>query len=123
MDINGNLIVVGGGIPVLRNVGPASSGGVGGMQTKGTMVFPNGFKIQWDTVAIPSRSATDYTLPEAYTEAHYMAWGSYASELDVATVTSSFTVFVKTLSLVRAYSNKVTTAEEMTYISFGKDAV
>jgi hypothetical protein len=123
MDLNGNLTVLGGGIPVLRGVGPATEPGEDGMCTKGVLLFPNGFKIQWDTVSAPARAAASFNLPEAYTEDHYTVFGTYAVALDVAALTSSFAVFVQSNTQVRMYSNYLTLARAISYVSFGKDTV
>ena len=122
MDFNGKLIIAGAsGQPELTNLGPATE--AADTATKGTLTFPNGFKIQWDRVLIGSNSQTLYNLPEPYTGVHLFVFCSYASALSTGAVELSISAQIGVtlpLEQVKLQSNANAT-EALAYLSFGLD--
>ncbi len=81
MDINGKQVVKGAGPSILSLVGDSASGGQQGQEKKWVLTFPNGIKIQSDTVIVTANSTEAFALPEAYTDAHYTVLVSCADEV------------------------------------------
>lgn len=124
MDFNGNLIVAGSqeGSPELTNFGSPSSQSENSTASKGTLTWPNGFKIQWDTISVSSDSAANSSLPEAYTGEHLLVICCFASNINDGETQSSLSIRPGTapLSEVRRKQNSPNT-EKITYLSFGFD--
>ncbi len=133
MDFNGNVAFSGGGTPVLSGVGPTTasggggSGGEDGQNKKGVLTFPNGFKIQWDTVWIAtSDTATSVTLQSGYTEAGYGVLANLSSEITHTVAEAGVAVWMQ----ANDPKNKINIEQlaasgphDVTYVSWGKDTV
>jgi hypothetical protein len=124
MDFNGDLIVEGSSShPVLSNFGAAASTGEDGENTKGTLKFSNGFKIQWNTHSFGANVEAAVTLPEAYTGAQLFVMVCYGTNVNDSANDSSCSAEIPSgtpLSQVQLKSNAEAT-EDLTFISFGFD--
>lgn len=126
MEFNGNLQILGDsdfGV-VLSGVAAGTATGQDGENKKGILTFSNGFKIQWDTVALSGDTATVITLASAYTGRQLFVIASYGSDIDDSSNESSIAAFLSDSpdqdSKVNLKHNNNTT-ENVTYISFGFD--
>jgi hypothetical protein len=124
MDFNGDLIVDGSSTyPILSNFGAAASTGMDGENTKGTLTFSNGFKIQWNTHSYAANTEAAASLPEAYTGAQLFVMVCYATNIADDATDSSCSAEIPSgtaLSQVQLKNNADTT-EDLTYLSFGFD--
>jgi hypothetical protein len=122
-------------IPVQTNIGAATQPGdsaqdpsaTGGNNKKGTIKFPNGFKIQWDTVQAPSNTTGTFDLPEPYTEDHYGVIVSWADSFLLAIDEGTLGAWVpgNTESANKLTKVVIISAEPIQYdvqfVSWGKD--
>jgi len=128
MDINGRLDMQSyGEPPVLSGVAAATATGNDGQDKQGVLKFSNGFKIQWNTVDVDADTATDFTLPSAYTEAHYGVLASYnetrSLTVNQSSVHAAVSVSPNNLTSVNLYqiAGAAGTFAYVTYVSWGKD--
>jgi hypothetical protein len=125
MDINGKKAVKGTGPSVLTDVAAATSTGGGSSNKQWVIKFPNGIKIQSDTIDIGANSGqVQFPLPSAYTGDHFVVMISTASA-----VTATADEHVNQAH-VPTGANKLTHIEAeniggstwaFTYLSIGKD--
>ncbi len=126
MNINGKQVVKGTGTIKLDLVEDSTSGGEGGVNKKWAISFPNGLRIQSDTVSVTANnSLSEHSLPVAYTEAHYVVLVSCATEVGTGVDQHcnhgepSATDNLGKVTL----ENIGEAAREFTYLSIGKDSV
>ncbi len=125
MDFNGDLIVLGSqaGSPELTNLGDSTDTNGQGTGTKGTLTWPSGFKIQWDTVELTSDENSNFALPEAYTGANLVNICCYATNILDTANQSSLSIrqgSVTPLDTVQIKQNAEAT-ESVAFLSFGFD--
>ncbi len=126
MLINGRVALKGSSNdPVLLEWGAASDPGQSLIAKQGVLKFTNGMKIQWDTIVIGANSSVAFTLPEAYTEAHWCSFavmestiGSTGNQEDAMSWVPVASILSKVV--VRSIANG---SRAVTYLSIGKDAV
>ena len=126
MDINGKQAVKGSGPSVVTLVEDATTGGQEGTHKKWAITFPNGIRIQSDTVLISANSTTEFALPVPYTEAHYLVVVSCAHSIGSSTEEHSNNGRPADAgnNLTHAQLQNTGDANRVfTYLSIGKDAV
>lgn len=107
----------------LSNIVAATNPGNDGEEKQGTIKFPGGLKIQFDTVSVGANNTTSFDLPEPYTEDHYTVITNFSSAVSVGGNEGTNSAWVPTtgkLSKVRI-RNAVDGTEQIGYISIGKD--
>lgn len=127
MDVNGKLIVKGAvNDPVVSGIADSSTpGNQSGTESKGVLKFSNGLKIQWDTINQNGNATSEHTLPEAYTEDHYIviaSWNDRSGASETESTLQSYVPTTNKLSAIRVKSADDNT-KAINYISIGKDAV
>lgn len=124
MDINGNQIVKGTGPSLITTLADATDTGAGSNNKKWVITFPNGIKIQSDTIEVGSNTTANFVLPEAYTEKHYTVIVSIAASVgtsaDNLCVHAEIPSGAENLTHVQL-ENINNTARDFSYISIGKD--
>jgi hypothetical protein len=128
-DINSIAIVTAADVigyfsQAVQNEAAATDGGNDGVNRQGTLVFPGGLKIQWETVSTSASTTAEFPLPEAYTGDHYNVVAVYADDTSGATAGNGLSAWVPAganhLTHVEI-RNDFDVALAVTFVSIGSD--
>ena len=126
MKLNGNMALNGvSNELLLLSWGAATAGGNAGNHQKGVIKFNNGVKMQWDTISVTANDTDVVTLQSAYTADHFCVFSTFAEAVSDTGTQNDSMAWVSTTNRLTTLSlrNIAGTAQEVTYLSIGKDSL